>query len=147
MKMFFEDGDLMMRILNLGFLPYNAQLTFELHYQNSTSLYTVAMLYNWVEQPIPGACKNVTRCPYSSFIQYISNNSMNNDSYTTLCGLTADQIFKQRVNTFYATQDAARIVVQSQWMRVVELYVVMMLIIVISWIIYSVFRVKDEPKE
>lgn len=32
-------------------------------------------------------------------------------------------------------------------MRVVELYVVMMLIIVISWIIYSVFRVKDEPKE
>ena len=53
------------------------------------------MLYNWVEQPIPGACNNATRCAYTKFMAYISSNSYVGDDvqYTAMCGLTAHQIF------------------------------------------------------
>ena len=34
---------------------------------------------------------------------------------------------------------------KNQWMRVFELYGVMMIVIIISYIIYSIFRNKEEP--
>jgi hypothetical protein len=67
MKMLFEDGELMKNILQVGYVPYASQLIFELHYQPSTKTFTVAMLYNWNELLIGGACKNATRCPYQDF--------------------------------------------------------------------------------
>ena len=42
-----------------------------------------------------------------------------------------------------ATLGEAKIVKKNQILRVLELYAVMMIIIIISWIIYSIFRTKE----
>ena len=52
-------------------------------------------------------------------------------------------MFDNRVLQFFATLNDAKIVSKNQVMRIVELYAVMMLIIIISWIIYSIFKVKE----
>ena len=39
----------------------------------------------------------------------------------------------------------AKVVKKNQWMRVIELYGVMMIVISISYIIYSIFRDKEDP--
>ena len=44
-----------------------------------------------------------------------------------------------------STLNEAKVVKKNQWMRVFELYGVMMIIIIISYIIYSIFRNKEEP--
>jgi len=44
-----------------------------------------------------------------------------------------------------ATLNEAKVVKKNQWMRVFELYGVMMILIIISYIIYSIFRNKEEP--
>ena len=67
MKFFFEDGDLIQSLLSTGFVPYTSQLIFELHMQPSDFSFTVAMLYNWQEIPIPGPCMYQTRCDYYTF--------------------------------------------------------------------------------
>lgn len=46
-----------------------------------------------------------------------------------------------------STLNEAKVVKKNQWMRVFELYGVMMLIIIISYIIYSIFRNKEEPAQ
>ena len=88
MKMLFEDGELMQNILEKGFVPYSSQLQYELHYQKSTESYTVAMLYNWEEIPIPGPqCNNTKRCPYPLFVKYISEAMIYEPStFTEICG-------------------------------------------------------------
>ena len=46
-----------------------------------------------------------------------------------------------------STLNEAKVVKKNQWMRVFELYGVMMIIIIISYIIYSIFRNKEEPAQ
>ena len=86
-----------------------------------------------------GACKNTKRCLYSDFIQYLADNSVNATLYKSLCGETPEEIFKAKVATFRATLNEAKIVKKNQWLRVIELYAVMLVIILVSWKIYSIF--------
>jgi amino acid permease len=46
-----------------------------------------------------------------------------------------------------STLNEAKVVKKNQWMRVFELYGVMMIIIIISYIIYSIFRNKEDPAQ
>jgi Na+/melibiose symporter-like transporter len=41
----------------------------------------------------------------------------------------------------------AKVVKKNQWMRVFELYGVMLVVIMISYAIYSIFRNKEEPAQ
>jgi hypothetical protein len=88
MKMLFEDGELMSLLLGLGVIPYTSQLIFELHYSPSSDKYSVAMIYNWQEIPIPGPCNNNLRCGFSTFLDYIVTRSLNSTDYTKTCGYT-----------------------------------------------------------
>jgi hypothetical protein len=86
-----------------------------------------------------GACKNAKRCPYADFIQFINDNSVNSTVYQSVCGKTPEEIFSGKVANFRATLNEAKIVKKNQWLRVIELYAVMLVIILVSWKIYSIF--------
>jgi hypothetical protein len=64
MKLLFEDGTLISSLLGYGWIPFSAQLGFELHHEESA--FSVAIMYNWkyLEFPSPGPCAGMTRCPY-----------------------------------------------------------------------------------
>jgi hypothetical protein len=64
-------------------------------------------------------------------------------TFTEICGQTPQEVFNARVDNFMATLGEAKIVKKNQILRVLELYTVMMIIIIISWIIYSIFRTKE----
>ena len=53
--------------------------------------------------------------------------------------------FGENVKRFMSTLNEAKVVKKNQWMRVFELYGVMMIVIIISYIIYSIFRNKEDP--
>ena len=57
--------------------------------------------------------------------------------------MTPRQVYEQRSANFTSTLFAPMNVSKSQLLRVLELYAVMMIILVISWIIYSIFKSKD----
>lgn len=61
--------------------------------------------------------------------------------------MTPSNVFNKRVEEFISTLDEAKVVKKNQVLRILELYAVMMLIIIISWIIYAIFKVKEPAGE
>ena len=111
----------------------------------------MSLMYNWqaLAFPSPGPCAGQTKCSYEQFTQWVATQAYVGEEYTNvyqkLCGLTPLEKFRENVQRFMATLNEAKVVKKNQWMRVFELYGVMMILIIISYIIYSIFRNKEEP--
>lgn len=86
--MLFEDGQLMSSILTTGFVPFASQLLFQFYYNALYDQFSVQMLYNWQETPIPGACNDQLRCDYATFVQFLQESSLSQEQYTLTCGDT-----------------------------------------------------------
>lgn len=122
-------------------------LIIELHHKITPNddYYYVNASFNRQEVAIPGICMGAMHCDLQKFIQLIDSYSLDQVSYAKACGPSPAEQLKMDYDQWASTMFQGKIIKtkKNQLMRIAELYAVMMLIIIIGWIIYAIFRIKE----
>ncbi|CDW91112.1 histidine acid phosphatase family protein [Stylonychia lemnae] len=156
--MYIDHDDVLMHFSNLynhmlfhpeevRYVPYASVILLELHRLSDGKYYVNASING---QPVaqPGPCNDQYFCEIHLFEDLARQYSYYDDSngYEKVCGLTPESKYQIKMSAWNQSYQYAAGILRKKvnpYMRILELYAVLMLIIILAWIIYANLRGRD----
>ena len=139
--------NLLFRPMEKKYIPFASVISLELHKLQDGRYYVNASI-NGEPATLPGACSDQFYCEIKDFEELARKNSFYDDSlgYERLCGISPETKYNLKMSSWNQSYQYASGILRKKvnpYLRVLELYTVLMLIIILAWIIYSNLKGRD----
>eukprot|EP00347_Sterkiella_histriomuscorum_P003231 403365089 len=135
--------------MEVEYIPFASIIMLELHKFQDGKYYVNASI-NGEGVSLPGPCNDQYYCEFDDFQELARRNSYydNSGGYERLCGISLENKYTSKISNWNESYKYATGILRKKvnpYLRVLELYTVLMLIIILAWIIYSNLKGRDQP--